>query len=77
MTASQTGPQLTQVHGMRRSIAQWQAMSPSAVCDGSEAQVRFCIEDARHDILALALEYKLLMAELVAAIEARPALATA
>jgi hypothetical protein len=39
---------------LNRTLEQWEKMVPQAVCDGSPAQVLFCITDAQHDVLALA-----------------------
>lgn len=39
---------------MKRSIDRWRNMSPTVVCEGSDAQKFHCILDAQCDILALA-----------------------
>lgn len=50
--------------GMRRTRAQWSNMEPKAVVAGSEAQIVYCIEDARSDILSLYAEIDQLRWEL-------------
>ena len=42
--------------GARRTRTQWRGMKPEAVIAGSEAQILYCIQDARHDILCLYAE---------------------
>ncbi len=48
----------------RRNIAQWSNLVPRVVVEGSPAQVLFCIEDARHDIIALDAQVRQLRWEL-------------
>jgi hypothetical protein len=50
--------------GLRRTRAQWSNMKPKAVVAGSEAQILYCIEDARSDILSLYAEIDQLRWEL-------------
>lgn len=39
---------------LERNIETWRRMSPKVVCEGSHAQMFYCIHDAQKDILALA-----------------------
>lgn len=41
---------------MPRTLEQWRNMIPNAVCDGSPAQILYCVTDARTTILAQANE---------------------
>ncbi len=41
---------------MPRTLEQWRNMIPNAVCEGSSAQVLYCVTDARTTILAQARE---------------------
>lgn len=51
-------------HGARRTRAQWSNTQPSAVAAGSKAQILYCIQDARADILSLYAEIDQLRWEL-------------
>lgn len=39
---------------LTRTLAQWAGMKPEAVATGSKAQVVYALQDAQHDISALA-----------------------
>lgn len=47
---------------LRRDLARWAAMSPQAIAEGSPAQFMYAMEDAQHDITALAAEIERLRA---------------
>ena len=47
---------------MRRDLARWEAMSPRAIAEGSPAQFMYAMDDAQHDIAALAAEIERLRA---------------
>ena len=48
---------------LRRNLARWAAMSPKAVSEGSSAQFMYAMDDAQHDIAALASEIDRLRVE--------------
>lgn len=48
---------------LRRNLARWAAMSPKAISEGSPAQCMYAMDDAQHDIAALASEIDRLRAE--------------
>lgn len=52
---------------MPRTIDQWRNMVPEAVAEGSQAQVLYCLKDARVSILTLNAEIDRLRSELAAA----------
>lgn len=52
-----TGPAL------RRELPRWAAMSPKMISEGSPAQFMYAMDDAQHDIAALAAEIERLRAE--------------
>jgi hypothetical protein len=41
---------------LKRALSQYEGASPNAIASGSTAQMIFFIEDAKHDIAALASE---------------------